>query len=364
MKFSVESLSTPVQKTEETVSVESLLTLSEEIHASYQDLSETEKSLEEVQQVVTNIDMSIAAIEKYGEQAVQVLNIDGSLAELMGTEVLTNTAAIVEKLNGTKIASLEGFGDKVKEFIAKIIAFIKGLINKIRAAFAEAGEKYDTIVSLVSDAQVRNIEERVANGSLKISEERLKFVGNGKIEISDFPDLRKVSLEREFSDMSKRLFDLETKAVNETKRLSEGTTGTIAFSILDQLINMAREIMHRFRTNIDNIRSSKFVMTVSELKGFYKELESAENTIEDYCSKFQSRLDAFARTRHDALRLAEANGVSMIDVDAAYNKTSLIIKINAEIVNRFLNEVARAHGYLGGIASYITRVASITSSGQ
>lgn len=223
MKFSVKSLSTPVQKTEETISVESLLALSEEVHASYQDLSETEKHLEEIQQVVANIDMSIAAIKKYGEQAVQVLNVDESLTELMGTEVLTNTSAIIAKLNETKIASLEGFGDKVKNFIAKIIAFVKGFFNKIRGAFAEAFGNYDKIVALVKDSQIRNIEERIANGTFKekFRNANFEFKGGGKVTVVGIYDLRKVKFAQIFNSVSSTITALESTAINYVKDLSE-----------------------------------------------------------------------------------------------------------------------------------------------
>ena len=218
MKFTVQSLSTPVQKTEEPVSVESLLTLSEEVHASYQDLSETEKSLEEVQQVVANIDMSIAAIKKYGEQAVQVLNIDGSLTELMGTEVLTNTVAIVDKLNGTKIASLEGFVDKIKEFIAKIIAFVKGVINKINQTRNRGSVR--KLLDQLKDAQLVDFRDNYVKSGK--APERFS-VSNEMVVYRSTALFVESSKYREFNDKLKELTDTVSKDFGEiASNLTQG----------------------------------------------------------------------------------------------------------------------------------------------
>ena len=362
MKFTVQSLSTPVKKTEETVSVESLLALSEEVHASYQDLSETEKSLEEVQQVVANIDMSLAAIEKYGEQAVQVLNVDGSLTELMGTEVLTNITAIVEKLNGTKIASIEGFGDKIKEFIAKIIAFIKGFINKVRGAFSEVGENYDTVVSLVKDSQIRNIEERIANGTFKHQRDEYKFEG-GKVTLTSIPDLRRLSFRELFVSMDKCFSEQEADAIDLAKKLSEGEIDrSYMLSVMNALLSKVNETSDSFKSSLDS--NTGCTMTASELQKFYNDTKTLKGDIATYCTKFQERLSAIDKTRSEALKYAETHKVSMLDVDAAYSRVSMLFSIEASMLDRISNKAFVTYYRLGRLASFIGATSSIVSSGQ
>ncbi len=363
MKFAVQSLSTPVQKTEETVSVESLLALSEEVHASYLDLSETEKSLEEVQQVVANIDMSIAAIEKYGEQAVQVLNVDGSLTELMGTEVLTNITAIIEKLNGTKIASIEGFGDKIKEFIAKILAFIKGFINKIRGAFSEVGNNYDTVVSLVKDSQIRNIEERIANGTFKHQRDEYKFEGGGKVTLTSIPDLRRLSFRELFVSMDKCFSWQEADALDLVKKLSEGEIDRpYMLSVMNSLLSKVDETSTSFKSSLDS--DTGCTMTASELQKFYSDVKTIKGDIDTYCTKFQERLSAIDKTRNEALKCAKIHEVSMLDVDAACSRVSMLFSIEASMLDRISNKAFVTYYRLGRLASFIGATSSIVSSGQ
>lgn len=102
-----------------------LLNAQEELHQVWSDLTEAQKSMTEVQEIMENLQTSIDALTKYGQAAVEQLNVDGSLEALLRVPAKLIT---VEKAQ-------EGLVDAVKSGFNKFIEFVKWIWQKICGAF-------------------------------------------------------------------------------------------------------------------------------------------------------------------------------------------------------------------------------------
>ena len=69
-----------------------LLQAQEELNQAFMDLTDAQKSITEVCEVMENIQTSVDLITKYGAAGVEQLNVDGSLEALCGVETKLITA--------------------------------------------------------------------------------------------------------------------------------------------------------------------------------------------------------------------------------------------------------------------------------
>lgn len=95
----------------------------EGLMASYMELTDTQRNLDEVCQVMDNINLSMMMLQSGSADAVKLLNVDKSLESLLGVAE--------EKI--TVQAAEEGFADSIKAAWNKFWAFIKDFFRKVIA---------------------------------------------------------------------------------------------------------------------------------------------------------------------------------------------------------------------------------------
>lgn len=113
---------TPLPVTTPVVDRLELLRSQEELHQAWSDLTEAQKGMTEVQEIMENIQTSIAALTKYGQAAVEQLNVEGSLESLLQVPARLITA---EKAQ-------EGLVDTAKEMWDKFVNWVKQMISKLK----------------------------------------------------------------------------------------------------------------------------------------------------------------------------------------------------------------------------------------
>lgn len=166
MKFALESKKVTLPSgSEVTPTVESISEVYEGLLTSYMELSDAQRGMDEVHQVMENINLSMKMLQKGGIEAVKLLNIDKSLESLVGVAE--------EKL--TVEASKEGFGDaanaaweKLKEWVKKFVEAVKKFLNYL-------GEKMKVLLDKLN-AYKKGYQEGVEEGKAAYSKEFINFV--------------------------------------------------------------------------------------------------------------------------------------------------------------------------------------------
>lgn len=108
-----------------------LLQAQEELNNAWMNLTDAQKSMEEVCEVMENIQTSVDLITKYGAAGVEQLNVDGSLEALLQVPAKLITA---EKAQ-------EGLGDAAKAAWEKLKGWIKRIIEIVKNFFRGLGKK-------------------------------------------------------------------------------------------------------------------------------------------------------------------------------------------------------------------------------
>lgn len=170
MKFSVKEKPIAVAPPpSEQVTVEQVSAAYEDLMYSYMELSDAQRNLDEVCQVMENIELSMKMIKAGGMDAVKLLNIDKSLEGLLGVAE--------EKM--TVQAAQEGLGDVLKSIIEKVKEYIKKVIAWLR-------EHWD---NFRADSRFRDVMMQIGdlkklNGSLKFS------IPNDEVTVLSFDDMK------------------------------------------------------------------------------------------------------------------------------------------------------------------------------
>lgn len=108
-----------------------LLQAQEELNQAFMDLTDAQKSMTEVCEVMENIQTSVDLITKYGAAGVEQLNVDGSLEALLQVPAKLITA---EKAQ-------EGLGEAAKAAWEKLKGWIKRIIEIVKNFFRSLGKK-------------------------------------------------------------------------------------------------------------------------------------------------------------------------------------------------------------------------------
>lgn len=141
MKFSIATKPVTVASSMKPMTVDQVSAAYEELICSYMELTDAQRNLDEVCQVMDNINLSMEMLKAGEIDAVKLLNVDKSLENLLGIaeEKLTVQAA-QEGLMDTLKAAWNTFVEwlkKVCRFIASIFDRLAG-DSKVDAAAAEA----------------------------------------------------------------------------------------------------------------------------------------------------------------------------------------------------------------------------------
>lgn len=145
MKFSLESKQVVLpSSTETTPTVESISYAYEGILTSYMELTDAQKNLDEVCQVMENIELSMKMI-KTSDKAIECLNVDGSLESLCGTAEL-NVEKVTASLENAFTDTMKDFWEKVKAFFSRIVNWIKSLLPTREKVVIQTKEKIVEVV--------------------------------------------------------------------------------------------------------------------------------------------------------------------------------------------------------------------------
>ena len=136
MKFALESKQVTLPSEPEVApTVESISEAYEGLLTSYMELSDAQRNMDEVCQVMENIDISMRMVKIGGIDAIKLLNADKSL------ESLVNVTE--EKL--TVQSAEEGLGDAAKQILNKFVEALKTIVSKLLEWMASFGKYLNTL---------------------------------------------------------------------------------------------------------------------------------------------------------------------------------------------------------------------------
>lgn len=125
MKFSAKEKPLTEAPPQASMTVEQVSAAYEDLMCSYMELTDAQRDLDEVCQVMENIELSMKMIKTGGIDAVKLLDIDKSLEGLLGVAE--------EKL--TVQAAQEGLGDAIKSGFNQFVEWVKKVLLAIRNFF-------------------------------------------------------------------------------------------------------------------------------------------------------------------------------------------------------------------------------------
>lgn len=147
MKFSVKEKPLAVAPPpSETVTVEQISAAYEDLMCSYMELSDAQKNLDEVCQVMENIELSVKMLQNGSADAVKLLNVDNSLENLLGIAEEKISLQAAEEGLGTTVKDLaKKFWETVKQWVEKFV-------NLVKSAFSSRKKRNDNVKVLVERA--------------------------------------------------------------------------------------------------------------------------------------------------------------------------------------------------------------------
>ena len=168
MKFSVKEKPLAVAPPPAPMTVEQVRAASEDLMCSYMELTDAQRNLDEVCQVMENIELSMKMIKTGGMDAVKLLNIDKSLEGLLGVaEEKMTVQATQEGLSQALSEGWKKFKEFVKSMVARIVEFFKNLIPT-RTVYVE--KTVEKIVEVSKQEDIFNKEVRITGRLVRTSE--------------------------------------------------------------------------------------------------------------------------------------------------------------------------------------------------
>jgi len=224
MKFSLEATRPSVVTTSD---LSELVTAQETINQSWRSINISQKQLidnqsfNEVQQIVDNVNFSINAISKYGIDAIKVLNVDGSLENLLGIpEKLITAEKAVNALEGLVGDAWEKIKQWFKEFAAKVRAFCE----KIKNFFIKEKVVEKTVIQTVEKQVPVEVVKEVKVYVDKIIEKKVEVPVEPPVTIED---LQKVPGYAEFMKQAQELRAIVAKYKMATTVISNELSADI-----------------------------------------------------------------------------------------------------------------------------------------
>lgn len=150
MKFTTSTKSVEIKQLLVT-SVEQVSSMYDELLVSYMNLSDAERGMESVCEIINNINTSIALLKDCGTSVISGLNNDSGLEALMGiSEKLITAEKAIEALEQEKKSAFEKF----KEFVSNAFKFVADFIGKIvelvKQIFVSTKDRANTLVGALS----------------------------------------------------------------------------------------------------------------------------------------------------------------------------------------------------------------------
>lgn len=277
-------------------------TLTHEVMSSYEKLEDSERRMIEVQNILVNINQSLSLLAKYGNNAIQQLNLDGGLEALVGIqENLITTDKAIEALNKCKSASLEDLQATVNNVWESIKAFFENVFNFFKNLFNNGGAKLKKQTAEL----YKKAEAAVKSGAGKLAKKLEKFSNEG-FDIKVEADLKA------FLDMLiKRMQALDTTSkyfgtFSHSLELSTAKPDAECIADIDTLLHnddshlvKATDIINKldqdkeelnFIFNCSEIDSSTFKILVNMSDEITKGFESMNKYFEELHKKITAML--------------------------------------------------------------------------
>lgn len=107
-----------------------LLQAQEELNQAFMDLTDVQKNMNEVCEVMENIHTSVDLIAKYGAAGIEQLNIDGSLEALCGIDAkLITVEKAQEGLGAAAKKAYNVFVEAMRHLVAKLVEWMNKTLN-------------------------------------------------------------------------------------------------------------------------------------------------------------------------------------------------------------------------------------------
>lgn len=213
MKFSLESKQVVLpSSTESTPTVESISYAYEGLLTSYMELTDAQKNLGEVCQVMENIELSMKMLQCGSTDAVKLLNIDGSLENLCGIEAKLLTVEKAQEGLGEAASNLaKQFIEKCKKFFSAVHEWLSKIIDVIVGETSNLKRAKETLeTELNNTASVDEIDAKIANEAQKESaKESLAALESSSAAYFEYASLFDKSKYTELANYIKVNFSLE-----------------------------------------------------------------------------------------------------------------------------------------------------------
>lgn len=156
MKFSLENLQTPATSTAPQVTIEDVAVAYEGLLSTYMELSDAQRNLDEVCQVMENLTLSIEMLKTGGSEAIKILNADKSIENLINVDISKATVeSVTESLEGATNSAWTKFVEMVKAVYRKVVAFFKSIFYKTGMVWD--GQRLDELRKLVENSDYNNL---------------------------------------------------------------------------------------------------------------------------------------------------------------------------------------------------------------
>ena len=189
-----------------------LLNAQEELNNAWMNLTDAQKSMEEVCEVMENIQASIDLITKYGAAGVEQLNIDGSLEALCGVEAKLLTAEKAQEGLGEAASNLaKQFIEKCKKFFQTVYEWLSKIIDSIVGETSNLKRAKETLeTELNNTASVDGIDAKIASEAQKEpAKESLAAIESSAAAYFEYTSLFDKSKYTELATYIKGNFSLE-----------------------------------------------------------------------------------------------------------------------------------------------------------
>lgn len=266
-----------------------LLNATDALNQAYMDLTDAQRSIEGIQEIMNNVRTSTELIAKYGSDAIPVLNADGGLESLL---------QIPEKLITIEKAQ-EGLGDAAKSAWNTFVEWIKKIGNIIKNFFSSLFNFHKK-----SAADVEHIdnssEEDVGNATLAV------IVHQAGINPEQKDKLNNDALGR-MSECADKLFDCET-ASEERLKVVHDISKTLGFDL------------DKFHRDLDAIDWDKLRENLNITESKIGDVEKEVHDIEDRYKNISDDLRNFLSSDD----ILDSHATEAINIDAVNSTVTII----------------------------------------
>lgn len=269
MKFSLESKQVVLPSSTETApTMESISYAYEGLLSSYMELTDAQRNLDEVCQVMENIKLSMKMLNSGYVDVIKLLNIDKSLECLLGINEDQITVELVnEGLKCAELSAMEGFVDGIKAFIQKIIEFCKRFILKIQSlrSLRDNSEKF---IQSITDEQIHSVM-RTSDSHVSTETVSIRYYNNRLIYDVGSKSLYDLLDEEDFKSLDGFLFRVEQVQNVLLNSLSDFKNGV--WISLSKTVREESDELDDVEVQIDNIfpSSSLGIKSKSDLRVIY-----------------------------------------------------------------------------------------------